>query len=582
VGQSGAVLRSIDNGATWTVLPSPGDNSLRDQFWSSPLEGYVCGIGAVRRTTDGGQSWSPLPGINEAVHHEFHDVFFLDASNGWVLEFFNTFRTTDGGASWFRKNGPFPAPIYLREGLWIDENTRFVITHLEGADIWKTVDDGITWTLLYEHRNTEGHTDIERLPDGTLVAVSSDGDLLRSGDAGVTWQNFTRNPGVGERSTLNRMALLPGGLAFAGGYEGLWLRSEDAGNSWDFAPSPPGLDITFEIELLGELGFAGGVMSPSSPARICRTTDGGTTWTAHTLAAEFGWVQGISVVDAQTQFAVTYGGDGINKAYRSTDGGASWDVRGAGLPLQRVECAQFLDGNLGYAGGGVSAFQARVIKTTDAGATWTPLAGTGLIGGRIQEMHWFDAANGVAAGDGGVFRTTNGGASWTRRLAVYIDDLDFRDGLTGFACNFGSTVWQTADAGVTWTAVGLPWTGGATSVEARPGGFLVCGQASVILAARESGVIGVPEPPGVSARPGITFAPNPTRGALQMTFPSGRAGVCEATVYDAAGRRVSSFRRAVAQGPVTLAWHARATGIHFVSVRDPAGVVHTGRFLVLR
>ncbi|HKQ58349.1 MAG TPA: YCF48-related protein [Candidatus Eisenbacteria bacterium] len=585
VGDLGVVLRSTDNGATWSALPSPGSFPLRDQFWASASDGYVCGLGVVRHTTNGGLNWTTLPGVSEAGVPEFHDVFFTDALNGWVLEHFATYRTTNGGVSWSAQSQNFPRPLYQHEGLWIDASTRYVITNLEGADVWKTVNDGQTWTLLYEHNNTEGNTDIDRLPDGTLVSVSSDGDLLRSTNAGATWQNFTLNPGLGERQTLNRMAFTPGGHAFAGGYGALWLRSDDAGASWTFGtPAPPGLGTTYEIEFLNDaLGFAGGVMSPSSPSRICRTVDGGVTWTAHTLANEFGWVHGISIVDAQTQFAVTYGGDGINKVFRSTDGGATWPQRGAGLPLVRVECVQFLDANVGYAGGGASTFSARVIKTIDAGATWTPLAGEGLLGGRVVEMHWFDATHAVAAGDGGVFRTTDGGASWSRTLAVYMDDLDFRDALHGFTCNYSPAVWQTSDGGQTWSQIPLPWTGGPTSIEARPDGFVVCGLGSVILAAHEAGVTGVPAPEPAGSEPaGIAFAPNPTTGSLQMRFVSGMAGVCEVSVYDAAGRRVASFRRAVGRGPVALDWRARGSGIHFVSVRDPAGVVHNGRFLLLR
>jgi hypothetical protein len=146
-------------------------------------------------------------------------------------------------------------------------------------------------------------------------------------------------------------------------------------------------------------------------------------------------------------------------------------------------------------------------------------------------------------------------------------------------------VWQTSDGGLTWDPIALPWTGGATSVVARPDGFVVCGVASVILAAHEPGVTAAPEPGPSGGGPGrtrLTLVPNPTTGALEMRFESGVAGVCEATVYDVAGRRVASFRRTVGRGPVTLAWHAHNAGIHFVSLRDPAGVVHTGRFLVLR
>jgi hypothetical protein len=271
---------------------------------------------------------------------------------------------------------------------------------------------------------------------------------------------------------------------------------------------------------------------------------------------------------------------------------------------------------------------ARIFKTTDGGGSWTRLAGAGYTGGFVLDMRWLDATTGVAAGNGGIHRTTNGGATWTRTLAASVDDLDFRDADVGFAVGYGGPgvyTWETTDGGVTWTPVALAWGAFPSGVAARPDGFAVCGVGNVILTARDASATGVPGPtpgdgaadadaawgarPDAAAR--IAIAPNPTTGAVRMRFESGAAGLCEARIYDVAGRLVASFERPVASGSATIDWdargaggatrgdaaasasssaatnavsrapHALAPGVYFVSIRDPAGAVRTGRFLLL-
>ncbi|HWN82606.1 MAG TPA: hypothetical protein VNM87_10950, partial [Candidatus Udaeobacter sp.] len=140
IGALGQVLRSTDLGATWQLRTSAGAVPLRDQFWRNAQQGYVVGDGVARQTTNGGQTWQPLPGIPDAPFSRFYtDVTFADPLNGWVTEHFTTYRTTDGGASWFQRHGQIgTSPIYQEETLVLSLTHRFVITFLEGAEIWET------------------------------------------------------------------------------------------------------------------------------------------------------------------------------------------------------------------------------------------------------------------------------------------------------------------------------------------------------------------------------------------------------------------------------------------------------------
>ena len=420
------ILRSTDGGATWDLRPSPnGGASLLDQFWFNATTGYVVGQMVARRTTDGGLTWLPLSGINDVLGvPTFTEVKFADALNGWILEHFTTFRTTDGGNSWFERHGQIGlAPIYQEEALVIDTAHRFVVTLLEGAEIWETTSDGVTWTQRYARQTTRGYTDIERLSDGMLVVSSTDGDLLRSTNNGLNWTNFVTSPEDDERTTLTAIEFLPSGRGLAGGYDGRWLESLDGGATWQFG-NGPGVGTPRTIEFRNPLlGLIGG-WGPLGQSKVARTTDGGASWSMHSLSATYtGYPQQIAFPTDQIAFVVTHGGSGVNFVYRSTDGGQTWGLRNQGVSTGvRLECVFFLDANTGFIGGGTISSDAVLWKTTDGGGSWTPLPENGLLSASVQDMHWTDPLTCVVGTYDGASRTTNGarrGARCsTRRCSV--------------------------------------------------------------------------------------------------------------------------------------------------------------------
>ncbi len=592
VGRHGAVLHSIDGGLTWTLLPPPFDREIYDQFWWDELHGYVVGSHVARQTDDGGQTWQPIPDVQESG--AFTDIQFLDSQNGWLLEHFTTYRTTDGGASWFEKHGDFfESPIYQEEALFIDASRRFVITHLEGAEIWETQNDGPDWDILYRRIRTVGYTDIHMLSDGALVVCSSDGDLLRSVDMGQSWTNFTRSPEDGERSYLRAMTLLPSGKAFAGGRDQSWLRSDDGGETWEIPAATPGVNLVYCIEFLNDdFGLAGGYMTPGH-SNIVRTTDGGESWISHELAPGYmGYAKAIAVPEETACFVVTTGDEVLEHfIFYSTDGGETWEERGTGIPgADDVEAICFLDTNVGFAGGGSSSGSPRIWKTVDGGALWTSVSTTGLPDpSHVRDMHWMSETTAVVVGRNGIYRTTNGGDLWTESIPDEGWYLDFYDSLHGVTANpFDEWVWVTADGGLTWEQVEYPWADGPRDVASTGDGFLVCGESSVILLGRGDDTNSVDgQGPGdlidSSHKQLVRVSPNPTGGRLEFSYQSATQGRARFEIFDVNGRRVLAFTESIGVGPVTIRWDGTrlSAGIYFVQVVPEAGPIASGRFTVL-
>jgi photosystem II stability/assembly factor-like uncharacterized protein len=593
VGDFGLVMRSTDGGTTWLNRPSPGIRNLRDQFWVDDTTAYIVGENVARKTTDGGETWLPIPGVPEQSV-TYTDVVFADAQNGWILEHFTTYRTTDGGVSWFRRHpNPPQGPIYQEQALVLDPNHRFVITNLEGAEIWETTSDGVSWTRRYQRQHTVGYTDLVRLTDGTMLVASTHGDLLRSTDAGLTWTNFVTSPGDEDRTTLQALAFLPGGKAFASGADGVWLTSTDTGATWDFGLGP-GVDtpttIQFRNDLLGLVGGYG----PLGQTKIARTTDGGATWVLHTVSPTYaGYIQGIAFPTDQVAYVVTHGGSGINFVYRSTDGGQTWALRNQGISTGvRLWSVFFVDANTGYVGGGEFSGDVVLWKTTDAGATWNPVPEAGLHQAAITDMHWWDATTGVVVGFSGASRTTNGGQSWGSTLFHSLFRISFGDGVHGYTASYlDRRVLETTDGGVSWAILNLPWEGSPYDVAATPEGFAICGEGSAIIRGSAGGSTSVPGDAGSPPRTRLEQVrvwPNPSRGrSLTFGLESPAAGPVELRIYDAGGRIMEAMTQRVEEGPVALEWerlsgaHSFQAGVYFVEARFPTGARTHGQFVIV-
>ena len=137
---------------------------------------------------------------------------------------------------------------------------------------------------------------------------------------------------------------------------------------------------------------------------------------------------------------------------------------------------QFLDSNVGFAAGTNGA----VIRTTDAGLTWTalsPAPTTGNSGGgnTCYGIWFFNKTNGIAVGDAnGVIHTTDGGTTWygtTINTSYFLRSIFFINPLTGFigtsdpnTAGAAGEIWRTTDAGVTWGKVSSNNTGGIYSI----------------------------------------------------------------------------------------------------------------------
>jgi photosystem II stability/assembly factor-like uncharacterized protein len=586
VGDEGQTLRSTDAGLTWAAHPTGQTGTVHAQHWFDASHGLVVGLAMAARTTDGGGTWTPVPGLAEAAFFDPHnDVAFPTSLTGFVVSDFSTWKTTDGGASWTQTWSIPVSPIYQRRVVALSESRRFVVTSAEGAEIWETTDGGASWTNHVSQGSTVGYQDVVRLPDGALLVVSVDGDLLRGDDDGQTWTNATRSPGDGDRSFVAAIERLPSGRMFAGcGIQGAsqvtrWLRSDDGGAAWTEPAQKPGCAFVTAIDFHDEnLGLVSGF----GPGHLWRTTDGGGTWTAQVPPAS-GIASDVCFADAANAFA-TYVTESNGLLLRSTDGGVGWSVVPS-VGAERMECVDFPAADVGYAGGGSHAV-ARLYRTTDGGATWAQQPATGL-GWKLDAMHWLDETTGLVGnfvGAGGIYRTTDGGQTFAQVASGGVDAIEFHGPGRGIAAGYSSGVRLSSDAGLTWTPLPLPWTGPAQAVSAHAGGYFVGGPGTVILEVLDSQAVAA-HPLGDAAagsEDGPSLRALRTGDGFVLRFALREPGLAALEIHDVRGARVARLFAGPAPREGSVAWDGKvASGVYFARLTTGRGAA-SARLVVVR
>jgi photosystem II stability/assembly factor-like uncharacterized protein len=184
-----------------------------------------------------------------------------------------------------------------------------------------------------------------------------------------------------------------------------------------------------------------------------------------------------------------------------------------------------------------------VVRTTDAGATWTrPLSGTAFT---LNGLWFSTASEGWAVGSGGtVLHTSNGGQSWVRLLNVGVGDVlydvQFATPDTGWVVGGSGLVLRTFDGGASWQSTRLP-TAFALNVVAFSG-------------TQDGWVVGVGGVIGGTHDGGLTWfmTPSLTAQALEGVWRRGPAAAWAVGAQGVAPRTVVT--------PDSIAWELRNAG----------------------
>lgn len=452
LGNRGLLLRTTDAGNTWQQTSVAQNVSLYKMFFVTPSIGWVVGPGEfsgsyLLRTSDGGVTWSgqPLPGPGVA-----RDLFFLSTSAGWIVgENGLILQTTNGGATWQDRSigVTFPPSFYFvrftspTNGVALGKTFAFSAT----LAVARTTNGGSSWALQTTGLQNN-MTAADQASASSLVTVGSGGLVLKSMDVGHTW-SFPMGLPTTELTAIDFYDSL---LGVAVGYSGRISRTNNGGTVW--TEILPGItQILNSVQFLSQdsvVASGNGTGFPTSWPAILVSTDGGFVWNnkARFIEDQF-FVRGISVY-ARGRCWIA----GDRFIYGTVDSGLSWrQMRStSGDELSDIVAMDSLNG---IAVGTRSFSQGLILRTTNAGNTWTAQT-FGITSALLKAAFPSRDTGYVVGASGTILKTTNMGLSWVplnSGSTNYLSSVKFASTQTGWVTS-GSDVLKTTNGGSAWIA----------------------------------------------------------------------------------------------------------------------------------
>lgn len=238
-----AVYKTTDGGLTWNEQLTEAD--LGGAFYFRNIEFLNENIGFVGtlnssflKTTDGGENWTTVTNIAPNPPA----ICGLNAVNDSTIYGCGAFfgpafiiKSTDAGNNWTHTDMSAFATA-LVEVLFIDELVGYAGgQNNNGAVLLKTIDGGTTWSEIY-NSNIPGEYVWKLQPlatDNNIMfgAVSSVaphlGKLIKSGDAGDTWQSFNA-----PETDIQAVGFITEQKGWMGGHTTGFYETNDGGVTW--------------------------------------------------------------------------------------------------------------------------------------------------------------------------------------------------------------------------------------------------------------------------------------------------------------------------------------------------------------
>jgi hypothetical protein len=384
-----AIVRTEDGGTDWMdvtgSLAGFGSNQAdhAQAIAIAPDDPQLMYVGAVdlARSVDGGASWTT--GVPHG-HADLTQLLFSSLSGDdllWICNDGGLYAYSLIGGTVLSVNGGADG-LNISQIAYVDADRAMAAIGLQDNGVVRSLDSGTTWESM--HTGDGGYVEITDAETQRLWWA----DGIYSPPP--TWRSFrkvaggpTEGFGNPDTNSLNLFHDVEGDLLYTAGWTKLWSRDEDAG---------PGVAWTQELDL-GAGNVPNGVWTMAGS-----DADGRTLYIAHRNP------NGGAPPDLR-----------ISVCRRGTGGWSVWHRVLPAPGARKVwsltpsdqwpgECWAAIDGDVGTA---------RILHTTDYGASWEDLTGN-LAGAAVRQVvpQPFDPATLYAATDFGMFKSVDAGATW--------------------------------------------------------------------------------------------------------------------------------------------------------------------------
>ncbi len=230
----GKVLKSTDNGETWTYLTQSGD--YKSALTISDQNAIIAGT-SVYVSNDGGSSWTykSIDGSGSIwglFSPKNSNIVYGVGSNRVI-------KSTDSGANWANLTSPYASTLY--DVCFVDDNTGVAVGGKSGeTKIYRTTDGASSWQEITSPVTNGALYGIDFIDETTGFACGTDTTLLKTTDGGVTWSKVILNSDLPSYSDdLRKVRFGDESNGVAVGVTGIVFITTDGGVTWTIDNNVP-------------------------------------------------------------------------------------------------------------------------------------------------------------------------------------------------------------------------------------------------------------------------------------------------------------------------------------------------------